>query len=106
MSHSENLDQKPLILKVSFGCLYASDFEIDVELIDENRVLGLENGWQKAIEHYCPDNIERMKKQLKRKLGSIYNFDDISNIVLRFKNANGKRDEITVQTNYATIGLD
>lgn len=97
-------DEKPLTLTVNFYCLYAADFEVNVELVSANRIQGLQDAWNKAIEQYCPNNIPKMQKQLKRKLGSIYNFDDQSDVVLRFMNANGKRDEIRVTTNYAMIG--
>lgn len=97
--HNDN----PMTLTVSFYCLYASDFEINIELVNANRVQGLQDAWNKAFEQYCPNNIQKMQKQLKRKLGSIYNFDDLSDIIMRFINADGKRDEIRVTTNYAII---
>lgn len=87
----------PLILTVSFYCLYATDFEIDVELVQENRVQALQDAWKGAFEHYCSNSIPKMQKQLKRKLGSIYNFDDLSGVVMSFVNADGKRDEIRVK---------
>ena len=96
-------NEKLLILKVSFNCLYADDFEVDIELIDENRMQGLADGWVKAIKHYCPHDVRKMQKQLKRKLGPIYNFHDLSDVVLRYMNADGKRDEVRVSTNYAMI---
>lgn len=96
--------QKPTILELRFYCQYAEDFELNIELIDANRVQGLQDGWDKAIKHFCPNDIQKMQKLLKRKLGSIYNFDDLSDIVMRFINANGKRDEIRVTTNYPMIG--
>ncbi|MEC6128161.1 hypothetical protein [Acinetobacter ursingii] len=96
-------DENPLILTVSFYCLYAADFEVNIELVNANRVEGLQEAWNKAFECYCSNNIPKMRKQLKRKLGSIYNFDDLSDIVVRFLNANGKRDEIRVMTNYPMV---
>lgn len=102
---SETLE-KALILKVSFYCLYAGDFDVDVELVDENRMQGLQDGWNKAIEHYCPNDVQKMQRQLKSKLGDIYNFNDLSDVILHFINADGKRDEIRASTNYATIGFN
>lgn len=93
-------NERHLSLSVNFHCLYREDFEVNVELIDANRMQGLQDAWDKAIEQYCPNNIQQMKKQLKRKLGSIYNFHDQSDVVLHFLNANGKRDEIRVTTDY------
>lgn len=99
----EQMEEEPLIMTVSFYCKYAEDFEVKVELIDHNRMQGLQDGWNKAIEHYCPNDIKTMQKQLKRKLGSIYNFHDQSDIILRFMNADGKRDEIRATTDYSII---
>lgn len=98
------INGNPLTLTVIFYCLYAEDFELNIELIDANRVQGLQDAWLKAFEHYCSNNVPKMQKQLKRKLGSIYNFDHLSDIVMRFINANGKRDEIRLSTNYGMIG--
>lgn len=84
------------LLKVRFYCQYADDFEINIELVDSNRVEGLQSAWNKAIEHYCPSETQKMQKQLKRKLGSIYTFYDQLAIVLCFVNADGKRDEVRV----------
>ena len=99
-----NNQEKPLVLTVSFFTNFAHDFEVQVELIDENRMLGLQTGWDQAIEHYCPDNIDVMKKRLKAKLGFTYDFHDLSDLVLRFKNIDKKWDEIMVRTDYAYIG--
>ncbi|MGL6081624.1 MAG: hypothetical protein ACRC4N_03880 [Gammaproteobacteria bacterium] len=90
-------------LTVVFCCKYADDFEVSIPLIGDDRVQALNMGWRKGIEHYCPRNIEGMLKQLKRKLGGIYNFHDLSDIVLRFKDLDGKWDEIVVSTDYAFI---
>lgn len=95
--------KKPLVLTVSFSCLYAPDFEVQVELVDENRSQGLKDAWNKAIEHYCPNDVLKMQRQLKRKLGSIYNFDDLSDVELRWMGENGKRDEVRANTDYAII---
>lgn len=95
--------KKPLVLTVSFYCLYAPDFEVQVELVDENRSQGLKDAWNKAIEHYCPNDVSKMQRQLKRKLGSIYNFDDLSDVELRWMGENGKRDEVRANTDYAII---
>ncbi|WP_436661092.1 hypothetical protein [Acinetobacter sp. P1(2025)] len=95
-----------LVLTVSFSCYYAEPYEVDITLEDDNnRMLGLEQGWNKAIEHYCPDRITQMKKQLKRKLGGVYSFHDLSDVVLSFIDENRKREEISVRTNYAMLGL-
>lgn len=94
----------PSTLTVTFYCLFADDFQLNIELVDTNQVQGLQDAWLKAFEQYCPNNVPKMQKQLKRKLGSIYNFDDLSNIVMRFINTNGKRDEIRLTTNYAMVG--
>ena len=67
---NDNLNCEKLILTVNFACLYADDFSIDIELVDENRVLGLQQAWTKAIEHYSLNNKDQLLKQLKRKLGS------------------------------------
>lgn len=96
--------EKPLVLTVNFYCLYAADLEVNVELVNENRMQGLEEAWNKVIRKYCPNNIPKMQKQLKRKLGKIYNFHDLSDIVLHFINDTGKRDEIRVTTNYTMTG--
>ena len=100
----EDTNENSLTLTVNFYCLYAADFEVYVALMNENRVQGLQDAWNKAFEHYCFNNIPKMQKQFKRKLGSIYSFDDLSNIVMTFINSNGKSDEIRVMTNYPMIG--
>lgn len=93
-----------LTLSVNFDCLFAKSFEVNVELENANRVHGLQQAWTKAFENYCPNEISKMQKQLKRKLGSIFNFHDLSDVVIRFTNAEGKREEIRLTTNYPMVG--
>lgn len=84
------------ILSVNFYCRYAGELDLKLELADEGKVEGLDYAWNNALEYYCPDNITQMKKQLKRKLGPIYSLQDQLELVLRFMNTDGKRDEIRV----------
>lgn len=99
-------DKKPSILKVNFVCLLATDIEVEIELIEENRVLGLEQAWEKAIEHYCANNKEKMHKKLRSKLGPSYNFHDLSDVILRFKNCDGYQDAVFANSNYAIFDSD
>ncbi|MEC6128201.1 hypothetical protein [Acinetobacter ursingii] len=96
MKQLTELNKNPLMLSVTFECLYAPELDIKVEMIDEDRVEALLTAWKRAIIHYCPNLSERLSKQLKRKLGSIYHFNDITETKLSYINESGKREQISI----------
>lgn len=96
MKHLTELNHNPLILSVTFECLYAPEIDINIEMIDDDRVEALLTAWKRAIDHYCPNLSERLNKQLKRKLGSIHHFYDITDTKLSYINESGKREQITI----------
>lgn len=87
-------DPPKSILPVTFSCLYAPVLELEIDVKNEDRAEALHQAWAQAMMKYNPHGVDKLKRQLKRKLGPIYSFYDLSDVILTFINTDGKREEI------------
>lgn len=106
MIHSPLPNENPVTLYVTFESSYSTAFDVEVTLIDDNKTDGLLTAWKMAIQNYCNESYGQLNKQLKRKLGSIYHYNDIARINLSFINQSGKREKITIASDYVLHDFD